>query len=104
MAQRSGAYGIEYSPEAEDHVIYLTKAKQKRVLDSVDRQLAYEPMMETRHQKKMRPNPIAPWELRIGDLRVYYDVEESPRKKVKILAVGEKDRDIVRIAGEIIEL
>jgi hypothetical protein len=52
----------------------------------------------------MRPNPIAPWELRIGDLRVYYDVEETPRKLVNILAVGEKDRNTVRIAGEIIEL
>lgn len=104
MAQRSGAYQIEYSADAEDHLTYLTKAKQKRVLDSVDRQLAYEPTMETRHRKKMRPNPIAPWELRIGDLRVYYDVEASPRKAVKILAVGEKDRDTVRIAGEIIEL
>jgi hypothetical protein len=49
----------------------------------------------------MRPNPIAPWELRIGDLRVYYDVE---RNLVKILAVGEKDRNTVQIAGEIIEL
>jgi hypothetical protein len=49
----------------------------------------------------MRPNPIAPWELRIGDLRVYYDVE---RNLVKILAVGEKDRNTVHIAGEIIEL
>jgi len=52
----------------------------------------------------MRPNPLAPWELRIGDLRVYYEVEEGPRKLVKILVIGEKDRNTVRIAGEIIDL
>ena len=104
MAQRSTAYRIEYSPEAEGHLRYLTKAQQTRVLDAVDRQLADEPTLETRHRKKMRPNPIAPWELRIGDLRVYYDAEERPRKLVKILAVGEKDRNTVRIAGEIIKL
>jgi mRNA-degrading endonuclease RelE of RelBE toxin-antitoxin system len=104
MAQRSTAYRIEYSPEAEGHLRYLTKSQQTRVLDAVDRQLADEPTLETRHRKKMRPNPIAPWELRIGDLRVYYEVEERPRKSVNILAVGEKDRNTVRIAREIIEL
>ena len=104
MAQRSAAYRIEYSPVAEDHLMYLTKHQQTRILNAVHRQLAHEPTLETRHRKKMRPNPVAPWELRIGDLRVYYDVEERPRKLVKILAVGEKDRNAVRIAGEIIEL
>jgi hypothetical protein len=34
----------------------------------------------------MRPNPVAPLELRIGSLRVYYDVEEHPETKV-IVAV-----------------
>lgn len=52
----------------------------------------------------MRPNPIAPWELRIGDLRVYYEVEEQPEPKVIILAVGIKERNQVRIGKEILEL
>lgn len=52
----------------------------------------------------MRPNPIAPWELRIGEIRVYYDVKESPRQIVSILAIGQKERNIVRIAGEIVSL
>lgn len=26
----------------------------------------------------MRSNPVAPWELRIGDIRVYYDFEDKP--------------------------
>jgi hypothetical protein len=52
----------------------------------------------------MRPNPLAPWELRIGALRVYYDVEDAPQPKVFIRAVGIKERNRVRIAGEIIAL
>lgn len=52
----------------------------------------------------MRPNPVAPWELRIGNLRVYYDVEEEPDPKVIVLAVGVKERDKVRIGREIVEL
>ena len=60
--------------------------------------------METRNRKLMRPNPLAPWELRIGSLRVYYDVEEEPEPLVSIRAVGIKDRNRVRIGKEVIEL
>ena len=52
----------------------------------------------------MRPNPIAPWELRIGNLRVYYDVEDAPEKLVTVLAVGIKDHNRVLIDGKEIEL
>jgi hypothetical protein len=52
----------------------------------------------------MRPNPIAPWELRIGDLRVYYDVAEAPEPVVDIRAVGIKDRNVIRIGGKEIDL
>jgi len=52
----------------------------------------------------MRPNPLAPWELRIGNLRVYYDVEEEPESVVFVRAVGVKQRNRVRIGREVIEL
>jgi len=52
----------------------------------------------------MRPNPLAPWELRIGNLRIYYDVEEDPESIVYINAVGIKDRNRVRIGGEVFDL
>lgn len=51
----------------------------------------------------MRPNPLATWELRIGNLRVYYDVSEEDAL-VSILAVGVKVHNRVFIAGEEIEL
>jgi hypothetical protein len=40
----------------------------------------------------------------MGDLRVYYDVMEEPEPMVLIRAVGLKERNRVRIAGEIFEL
>ena len=52
----------------------------------------------------MRPNPIAPWELRVGNLRVYYDVEEEPEFVFFIRAVGVKVRSRVRIGRETILL
>jgi hypothetical protein len=51
----------------------------------------------------MRPNPIAPSELRFDNLRVYYDVEEAAEKIVKVRAIGIKTRTQVRIGGEVIE-
>ena len=97
-------YRIEYSPDAEDHFRALTARQQAIVLDAVDKQLAHQPGVETRNRKPMRPNPVAPWELRIGDLRVYYDVEEEPEPSVLIRAVGIKLRNRVRIGNEVIEL
>ena len=97
-------YHIEYSPEAEDHLRALTARQQATVLDTVDRQLLYQPNIETRNRKPMRPNPIAPWELRIGKLRVFYDFEDTPEAVVYIRAVGVKERNRVRIGKEEIEL
>ncbi len=74
------------------------------VLDAVDRHLGHQPNVETRKRKPMRPNPVAPWELRIGNLRVYYDVEGEPETVVYIRAVGIKERNRVRIGKEVIEL
>jgi len=97
-------YRIEYSPDAEDHLWALTARERSIVLDTVEEQLVHEPTLETKNRKPMRPNPLAPWELRIGPLRVYYDVQEEPEQVVKIRAVGIKARSEVRIGGEVIEL
>lgn len=48
----------------------------------------------------MRPNPVAPWELRVREVRVYYDVVEESEPLVTILAVGVKKRDRVFIGGK----
>lgn len=71
-------YRIDYSPDAEDHMRVLTARQQAIVLDAVDDQLMYQPKVETKNRKVMRPNPVAPWELRIGNLRVYYGRGRRP--------------------------
>jgi mRNA-degrading endonuclease RelE of RelBE toxin-antitoxin system len=97
-------YRIEYSPDTEEHLRALTARQQSIVLDTVERQLKYQPTMETRNRKPMRPNPLAPWELRIGGLRVYYDVEDEPELVVYIRAIGIKERSTVRIGKEVVTL
>ena len=97
-------FKVEYSPEAEKHLRSLSARDRAIVLDTVDKKLTYEPHVETKNRKPMRPNPVAPWELRIGNLRVYYDFSEVPENIVYIRAIGIKDRNFVRIGGEEIEL
>ena len=46
---------------------------------------------------------MAPWELRVEDLRVFYDVA-TERNLVTVLAVGEKRGNRVFVAHEEIEL
>ena len=52
----------------------------------------------------MRPNPVAPWELRIGQLRVFYEVVGEESGTVRILAVGRKVRNTLTIGGREIRL
>jgi hypothetical protein len=47
----------------------------------------------------LRPNAIASRELRIGKLRVFYEVAPGEPAVVRILAVGKKERNILRTAG-----
>lgn len=74
------------------------------MLEAIETQLVHEPLVETRNRKLLRPNPIAPWELRVGDLRVFYEVGAEAPDQVSILAVGEKHGNVLRIAGEEIQL
>lgn len=92
---------IEYSPAAVGNLRALAVGQQRTVLDSVDEQ--YQPALETRNRKPMRPNPIAPWELRIGVLCAFYEIKAA-ESVVRILAVGVKERDVVRTGGEVIRL
>jgi mRNA-degrading endonuclease RelE of RelBE toxin-antitoxin system len=97
-------FTIIYSPEAVDHIQALPKVTQTLVVDQVDEQLRHEPMLPTRKRKLLRPNPIAPWELRLGNVRVFYDAQEKPQPLVKIAAVGIKQHNELWIGEERIEL
>jgi mRNA-degrading endonuclease RelE of RelBE toxin-antitoxin system len=97
-------YRIQYSAEAVNHLRLLTAGERATLVDAVEKQLAYEPSVETRNRKRMRPNPVAPWELRAGIIRVYYDIVETPEPTVFIRAIGVKRRSQVVIGGEVMDL
>lgn len=98
------AFEIQFAESVADQLQALTAAERSRVLDAVAGQLAHEPLVETRNRKPLRPNPLAPWELRVGPLRVFYEVASGKPARVRVLAVGKKQRSILRIAGKEIKL
>jgi mRNA-degrading endonuclease RelE of RelBE toxin-antitoxin system len=82
----------------------LTAGERAIILDAIERQLVHEPLKETRHRKPLRPNPVAPWEFRVGQLRVFYEVAGHDTPTVRILAVGRKRRNAVIIGDREIQL
>ena len=71
----------------------------QKIIDAIDAQLIYEPALETRNRKRMRPNPYAEWELRSGDFRVLYNVDDQVHI-VEIERVGEKRGDAFYFRGQ----
>ena len=97
-------YEIKFAAHVRRHLEAMTAGERSMALDAIEQQLAHDPLVETRNRKPLRPNPIAPWELRIGKLRAFYEVVPGDPGVVRIAAVGKKERNILRIAGKEIEL
>ncbi len=93
-------YAIELTDEADEHLKGLTARDRATLVDQIDEKLSHEPLTETRNRKPMRPNPVAPWELRVRDLRVYYEVSDDPAKVVTVRAIGIKIGNRVRIGNQ----
>ena len=100
------AYNIEFAESVKDHIRYLTAHQRVTILNAIEKKLIHEPLKETRNRKVLRPNPLAPWELRVGDLRVFYEpgTGKDKEKIIKILAVGRKERNRLIIGGKVVEL
>jgi len=96
-------YEIEYTPEAIEDLKLFRRYEQQSIFDQIGEQLLYEPTIETRNRKKLRPNNVAEYELRVGKFRVFYDVDE-PAKIVKVEAIGYKEGSRLLIHGKEYEL
>ena len=92
-------YEIEFTPDAQEHLSGFTKREQGILLDAIEEQLSHRPAAETRKRKRLRPNPLASWELRAGNLRAFYDVD-SDMRVVMIVAIGKKRHNILYVGGK----
>jgi mRNA-degrading endonuclease RelE of RelBE toxin-antitoxin system len=94
---------IDFTSEALDDLMSFRRFDQKRIVEGIETQLPHNPTVETRHRKRLRPNALAEWELRIGGFRVFYDVPlEEPI--VKIIAIGHKEGNTLYLHGKRFEI
>jgi len=81
-------YEIVLSPEAAQTYKALGARQKAEVRESIETHLRHEPMKISKSRiKRLRGLSKPQYRLRIGDLRVYYDVSKST---VEVLAIVEK--------------
>jgi mRNA-degrading endonuclease RelE of RelBE toxin-antitoxin system len=96
-------YQVDFTPEAFEDLAQLRKYDQSRVISAIDSQLSHEPAKQTRNRKRLRPNQLAEWALRVDNFRVFYDVNLS-ETSVAVVALGEKVGNELWIRGEKFDL
>src|SRR5271166_6179385 len=88
-------FDIEFSESVTQDLADLRAFDRKRLLDQIDSHLKHEPKGQSRNKKKLRPlippweNARPVWELRVGEFRVFYEVEEE-ESRVVIRAIRHK--------------
>ena len=95
---------IEFAESVRAQLKDLPAHQRALLLEAIEKQLVYEPLMETRNRELLRPNPVAPWELRVGHLRVFYEVASEEPNVVRVLAIGQKRGNKLLIAGKEVKL
>jgi mRNA-degrading endonuclease RelE of RelBE toxin-antitoxin system len=96
-------FEIEFTSGAWQDLQSLRKYDQQILKETIETQLTTQPTTQTHNRKRLKPNPLAEWELRVGRFRVFYDAFEEP-KKVKVNAIGYKQGSQLFIRGEESEL
>jgi mRNA interferase RelE/StbE len=81
-------YRIVFAPDADKALRKIRAYDRVAVLDAIERHLRHEPTKTSRSRiKRLRDVRYPQYRLRIGDLRVFYDVTSE---EVGILAVVPK--------------
>jgi mRNA-degrading endonuclease RelE of RelBE toxin-antitoxin system len=76
-------FEIKYADTVAEDLKSLSAKKRATILDKIEEQLRHEPNKVTRNKKMLVdlsppwPHEEPVWELRIGEYRAFYDVDES---------------------------
>jgi len=90
-------FRITITEDAERQLRSLP-AREQRILEAaIQARLEHQPATTTKAIKRLRPNPLAEFELRAGQVRALYNVEES---EVVVLLVGRKVGNKLIVEGE----
>ncbi len=90
-------FKIAITDDAERQLRSLPVREQRILEAAIQSRLEHEPTKPTKAIKRLRPNPLAEFELRAGDLRALYNVEGD---EVVVLIVGRKVGNKLIVEGE----
>jgi hypothetical protein len=101
-------FSLVYAPVVHEHLATIDTKYDTLIREKTEEQLTYEPDVETRNRKPVRPPAAfhAEWELRFGPnnrFRVFYQIDRESRE-VRIVAIGVKDRNRLMVGGEEVTL
>jgi mRNA-degrading endonuclease RelE of RelBE toxin-antitoxin system len=99
---------LDFAPIVYEHMAAIDAKYDALIRKKIGEQLTHEPDVETRNRKPVRPPAAfqAEWELRFGPnnrFRVFYQIDLEHRR-VRVVAIGEKDRNRLFVGGEEVTL
>ena len=109
MTSSKQPFDLVYDQEIRQHLAAIERKHHSLIQRTIEEQLTYEPDVQTRNRKLLSSSSVfgeATWEIRFGPnnrFRVFYRTDLSKRA-VRILAIGVKRRNQLRIGGERFEL
>jgi mRNA interferase RelE/StbE len=92
-------YRVTITREAKAQLLALAARERRLIGDGIGARLQDQPTIASNAVKALRPNPFASYQLRLGDYRVLYNVDED-NSEVTIVAIGQKQGDKLIIEGE----
>jgi mRNA-degrading endonuclease RelE of RelBE toxin-antitoxin system len=90
-------YSITITEDADRQFRALSTREQRILEAAILSRLQHQPTTPTKAIKQLGPNPLAEFELRAGNLRVLYNVEDD---EVIVLLVGRKVGNKLIVEGE----
>jgi mRNA-degrading endonuclease RelE of RelBE toxin-antitoxin system len=94
-------YCVSLTENAKEDIGYFEVRDQRIIVGAILTHLKVDAGVPTKKRKALRPNPIAPWELRIDRFRIFYVIEGD---QVKVVAVGQKEHNEIFVRGYKVEL
>lgn len=105
---RRQPYMLAFASEVTGHLRAIDAKHHALIREKIGEQLRFEPATETTNRKPLRQPAAfgATWEIRFGPdnrFRVLYDIDQEDHV-VRIMAIGEKEKERLFIAGDEVQL
>ena len=95
-------FEVRFVSSADEDLDHYVAREQRIILDAIGKFLESDADVHSKRRKQLRSNALAPWELRIGDYRVFYEIKSAGI--VRVLAVGHKVHNDLFMRGRKVEI